>query len=67
MAHFLFHQATSNTQQHKLRIAETITRDQYPYHCETGQYDENLKAVFDFNYYGTKLPKPHNKSCLSTS
>ena len=43
MAHFSFHQATSNKQQHKLTIAETITRDQYPYHYETGQYNENLK------------------------
>ena len=62
MAHFSFHQATSNKQQHKLTIAETITRDQYPYHCETGQYNENLKAVFDLNYYRTKLPTTHNKS-----
>ena len=49
MAHFSFHQATSNKQQHKLTIAETITRDQYPYHYETGQYNENLKVVLDLN------------------
>ena len=67
MAHFSFHQATSNKQQHKLTIAETITRDQYPYHYETGQYNENLKAVFDLNYYRTKLPTTHNKSNLFTS
>ena len=62
MAHFSFHQATSNKQKHKLTIAETITRDQYPYHYETGQYNENLKVVLDLNQYGTKLQTPHDKS-----
>ena len=51
MAHFSFHQATSNKQQHKLTIAETITRDQYPYQYETGQYNENLKAVQSISYF----------------